>query len=335
MSFASNCPTQKSRNTVNDNHSSDDKNTSSSSNVPSSESFDGQSFDGKDTWVKCISTSGTLRGVAVRITGITRELAGLQKLSPAGSEALGEALLSGLLLASFSKVGERINLNVRSSGGVRQALVDAYPEGKVRGYVIETPDTAVTDYSKTGPWGEGTLSVLRTKEMERQQPYIGTVPLITGHLAKDLTFYWLQSEQVPSAVGLSIMMGEDGEVASAGGFIVQALPGASEKEIDDIQRHVEALGGAAGAVAAQGDPVQLLSKIFQDHAFFVLEEKELHWECNCSWERVDRALSLIGKEEVERLLVEGQAEVNCDFCTKSYIAGTERLEAILNRITAN
>ncbi len=287
----------------------------------------------KDTWVKCISQSGTLRGVAIRIPGIARELAELQKLSPAGSEALGEALVAGLILGSFSKIGERINLNIRSSGGIRQALVDAYPDGKVRGYVIETPEDAVTDFSKTGPWGEGTLSVLRTKDLERQQPYIGTVPMITGHLAKDLTFYWVQSEQVASAVGISVIMGEDGKIDSVGGFLVQALPGATEKEIADIQAQVGNLGGAAGAFAVQGDPVKLLSQIFQDHAFFVLEEKELIWECQCSWDRVDRALALIGKEEIERLLQDGQAEVNCDFCAKSYIAGTERLQNILERIS--
>jgi molecular chaperone Hsp33 len=285
----------------------------------------------RDSWTKCISSSGTIRGVAIQATEICKELSDIHKLSGNSAKALSEALMSGLMVGSFCKPGERVNLNIRGTGVVHQALVDAYPEGKVRGYVVPNTTTPIAD--GLGPWGEGLLSILRTKDLEKQQPYIGTVPLVTGHLAKDLTFYWHQSEQVPSAVGLAVNLGEDGKIVSAGGFLIQALPGATDQEIDNIQNHVSHLSNLAKEIEEHRDPVRLLSQIFQDTTFLLLENKELHWECSCTREKVERALLLIGKEEITRLIDEGQAEVFCDFCAKDYTTKKERLQELLSQVS--
>lgn len=318
----------------------------------------------KDRWIKCLSSSGTIRGVSIRATDLVAELASLQELSPHGSKALGEALIGGLLIGSFCKPGERVNLNVQADGVAKQALVDAHPDGTVRGYVIENPsyssevavsqkaavektpdavqtfstpsgefviDLSLSDQSSAiGPWGTGLLSVLRTKDLEKKQPYIGTVPLITGHLAKDLTFYWLQSEQVPSAVGFAVNLGDDGKITSAGGFMLQALPGASTEEIKEIEQQVQHLGNLAQEVAEDRDPMHLLSKIFQNTAFNILETTDLKWQCTCSWERIQRALYLIGAEELENILKEqGEAVLKCDFCCKEYRADGETLKKMI------
>jgi molecular chaperone Hsp33 len=268
-------------------------------------------------WIKCISAQGNIRGVAIQATELVDQLARLHAVQSEGARALAEATMGALLIASYCKGSERINLNIQGSGRVKQALVDAHPDGSVRGYVIER-DGELVGYPDAGPWGEGMLSVLRTKD-DRREPYIGTVPLLTGHLAKDLTFYWVQSEQIPSAVGLAVKMDERGKITAAGGFLVQILPGAAPEEVKAIERHIGEIESLAESVAGHEDPTYLLSQIFQSTAFILVEEKPLEFRCNCSWERVNRALALVGAAELNAMLTEDKAaEVRCDFCTKEY-----------------
>ena len=186
-------------------------------------------------WIKCIATHGSVRGVAIEATSLVQELVQLHGLKGRYAQGLGEAVMGALLVASYCKSGERVNLNVRGSGDFPQGLVDAYPDGSVRGYVtVRDPKDATFGLAGDfGPWGEGTLSVLRTQmghASQSKQPFIGTVPLVTGHLAKDLTFYWLQSEQIPSAVGLAVNLQGD-QVVSAGAFLIQVMPQATSEEI--------------------------------------------------------------------------------------------------------
>lgn len=292
-------------------------------------------------WVKCISTEGHLRGLALDATDLVREMATLHGLKGPGAVALGEAAIGALMISSFVKGEERINLNIRASKGVFQALVDAYPDGAVRGYIVQReispseplPDDGVVfsfEESK-GPWGEGLLSVLRTKNQEREQPYIGTVPLLTGHLAKDLTFYWVQSEQIPSAVGIAVNVGKEGEVLAAGGFLVQAMPGASQKDIDQIETHINEMHSLTKRFETDTHPTRLLSQVFQDTPFVILEEKPLVFRCTCSWERVKKALSLVGVTELNDMLkTDKSASVRCDFCTKDYKLEEKELQALID-----
>jgi molecular chaperone Hsp33 len=282
-------------------------------------------------WIKCISAHGNVRGVAIQATELVRTLAKLHGVKGESAHALGEAVMGALLIASYCKGGERINLNIRGTGRIKQALVDAHPDGTVRGYVIEREGSAPSLLPEGfGPWGEGMLSVLRTKGAEHEQPYIGTVPLLTGHLAKDLTFYWVQSEQIPSAVGLAVKM-EDGEIKAAGGFLVQILPGASKEEVKAIEDHINQIQSLAQDVAEHQDPTYLLSQIFQSTVFMLVEEKALEFRCNCSWERVNRALSLVGVQELSAMLIEDRAAtVRCDFCTKEYNLDADGLRELID-----
>jgi molecular chaperone Hsp33 len=253
------------------------------------------------------------------------------------AQALGEAVIGALMIGSYCKAGERVNLNIRGSAFIQQALVDAHPDGTVRGYVVErTFEPGQMDTTRNfGPWGDGMLSVLRTKTGEREQPYIGTVPLVTGYLAKDLTFYWLQSEQVPSAVGIAVNVDGD-KVTAAGGFLVQAMPGASAQELQTIEEHINEIQSLARRLADDADPVHLLSQIFQSTAFVLLEEKPLRFECNCSRERVQRALVLIGADELRDMLEkENSASVHCDFCTKTYQFDAQELSALIESAQAS
>lgn len=287
-------------------------------------------------WIKCISTEGHLRGIALDATELVREMAQIHGLKDSGARALGEATIGALMISSFCKGEERINLNIRASKETFQALVDAYPDGTVRGYVVQKelpplPDDGFVIEDSRGPWGDGLLSVLRTKNQEKEQPYIGTVPLLTGHLAKDLTFYWLQSEQVPSAVGIAVNTGDHGEVLAAGGFMVQAMPGANQKDIDQIEAHINEMHSLTDRYKTDTHPTRLLSQIFQDTPFVILEEKPLEFRCTCSWERVKKALSLVGVTELsDMLLKDRSASVRCDFCAKDYKLEEKELRALID-----
>lgn len=287
-------------------------------------------------WVKCIATHGNIRGIAIQATELVQEAVRLHQVEGLGAQGLGEALIGALLISSTVKQGERVNLNVQGSGHYIQALVDAYPNGTARGYVIERPASqdglATREDGETpmGPWGNGVMSVLRTKDEEGKQPYIGTVPLLTGHFAKDLSFYWAQSEQVPSAVGVKIIT--DGKtVKAAGGFLVQAMPGASEEELKSIEGHIHGLGSLDDQLTGDFDPVKLLSQIFESTAFMIVEDRPLSLSCNCSWDRVKRALVLVGPSELQAMLDEdGEAIVRCDFCTKEYRVTRGQLQLMID-----
>lgn len=286
-----------------------------------------------DLWQKCISKSGTLRGVAVSCNELVRALAETHGLTGEPARAFGEALVAGFLLSSYCKPGERMNLNIKGDGWAKQALVDAYPDGTIRGYLVPN-DHAVEpneDLTGEGPWGRGTLSVLRKRDLGAgTEPYIGTVPLITGHLAKDLTFYWSQSEQVPSAVGIAVNLEADGKIASVGGFLVQAMPGATDEEIREIETQVTAMPNLAKEISAGHEPLHLLSTIFQNMAFMVLERKDLRAECSCSEARMRKALTLVGVTELQSMIDEvGEAIVKCDFCEKEYRADAETLRKMI------
>ncbi len=287
-----------------------------------------------DQWLKCISNTGTIRGVAVQCTDLVLSLSDLHHLKGEHARAYGEALVAGFLLSSYAKDTERMNLNIRGDGWVKQALVDAHPDGTIRGYIVPNDHAVIpsVDLTGEGPWGRGTLAVLRKRDnLEgKNEPYVGTVPLLTGHIAKDLTFYWLQSEQVPSAIGIAVTVDASGKIATAGGFLVQAMPGATDEELREIEAQVNSLRNLAFEISTHPDPIHVLSQIFQDRAFMVLERKELRAECTCSWERVRKALVLIGASELQAMLEEtGDAVVKCDFCVKEYRADAETLKAMI------
>lgn len=286
-----------------------------------------------DKWVKCISTHGNIRGVALLAKNLVQTQVDQHQLEGDSVHRLGEALMGGLLVSSYCKRGEKINLNIQGSGKYKQGLVDAYPDATVRGYIIER-EAPPKPGEAEGPWGNGTLSVLRTKDQEGQKPYIGTVPLLTGHLAKDLSFYWVQSEQIPTAIGLAVLA-EGKTVRSAGAFLIQALPGASPEEVRGIEEHILELDSFTQKLQEIDHPVQLLSHIFQNTAFMVVEERPIEFKCTCSWERVQRALSLIGIEELESMLADEKVSiVKCDFCSHEYVMEKPAIQKLIEQVNA-
>lgn len=282
-----------------------------------------------DKWVKCISTSGTIRAIAITAIDSVRFLSERHRLSPIGTKALGESMVAGLLLSSYCKSGEKVNLNIKGSGWIQQSIVDANSDAEIRGYVFEREPEKIQIAKDIGPWGIGLLSVLRTK-FDEAQPYVGTVPLLTGHLAKDLTFYWLQSEQVQSAVGIDVRVTPENKIEMAEGFLIQAMPGADEKDITFIEDHLKNLNHFDVNSSQRKTPINLLSYLLENQSFSVIEEKPVQVKCTCSIERVKKSLTLIGQDELQSMLNEKKNfDITCDFCGELYTLEPKDLLSII------
>lgn len=274
----------------------------------------------KDSLKRCISSEGHLRAVAITAGRLSEEARLRHGCSTQAGQALGEGLVAALLLLSGSKGKDRLSLSLKGKGPYRQMVADADPNGSVRGFILENPDYEIKNEKyDEAPWTDGLVSVARLKEIEKE-PTVSAVPALTGKLAKDLTFYLSHSEQVPSAVGIVVNVDlKTGAIDSAGGFLVQVLPGATDEEIQAVERNIQNMEKLAQLIAKRSDPIEILGKIFDPFAFTILEEQDLSFECNCSRDRVIRALNLIGKEEIESLTQDNApVEVTCDFCSKVY-----------------
>lgn len=291
-----------------------------------------------DRWVKIIQTDGHLRATAITARDCIRDAQIKHGLAAREARALGEVMMAALLLASRRKAKEKISVSVKGDGFLKQSICDGAPEGIVRGFLStrETHSTPLPQEEKLnqefgiGPWGEGTLSIVTLIEGQKE-PYIGTCELVTGHLAKDLTYYMNQSEQIPSAVGLAVNIGEQSEVTSAGAFLIEVLPGAKPKDIEMVEKNLKQMHGLARALAENSNPIMLLSSIFTEQSFTILEEKPIAFSCSCSKDRVLRAISLLGKDEISDMILQNKgANVKCDFCNTDYRLNESDLEMLIS-----
>lgn len=284
-----------------------------------------------DKWIKCIARGGNMLATTITAADLIEEARKRHRLGPAETRALGEALMAGLLLASTLKSGDRISISVKGDNFLRQAVVDANPDGTVRGFIISSDIVGNPDVSR-GPWQNGLLSVVRLKQNEKE-PYTGTVPNVTGHLAKDLTFYLSQSEQIPSAVGLAVNLDDKGSVSTAGAFLIQVMPGATMEEIKSVEKHITEIQSLASHITKDSNPIKLLAHLFSDMTFTILDERPLTFECTCSKDRVKRALKLVGRAELSDMLAKDKgADVNCDFCGTKFSFNAAELQGLINEI---
>jgi molecular chaperone Hsp33 len=271
-------------------------------------------------WTKYLSKSGTLRVVIVDAGDIVDEMAKRHSLGDDLKIGLGQASLAGLLLAASHKSGERVNLSIQSSGIWKKAVVDADPEGFVRGFLIGGEEDITIGQ---GRWGVGTITVLQTKNSEGKQPYSGIVSLHTGFLDRDMSLYWGQSAQIQTNMAFS----EDGKRA----IMVQAVTGAITEDHEliatcgpELRKFVEkeVLKEAA-----------TLPEILPGHTFNIMEDTPLAFRCNCSQERVEQALLLTGKDDIKYLISQDEAfEMKCDFCNNRYQVSRKRAEELMKKL---
>jgi len=285
-----------------------------------------------DRLARTLSADGTVRGLAAVTTGLVEEARLRHGTLPTASAALGRTLTAALLLGGLLKTGERVSLELSGDGPLGGILADATPDGEVRGFVSR-PDVHLParagKLDVSGAVGRGLLCVMRRPAGDGT-PYRSIVPLVSGEIGGDVASYLVGSEQIPSAVGVGVFVEPDGRVSAAGGYLLQAMPGAEPATIARLEANV-------GAAAAPSDLVRqglgapaILERLLAGFPTHVLEEHPVRFQCGCNRERVAAAIVAMGRAELLDVLAgERRAEVVCRFCAARYEVDEDELRALL------
>ncbi|MFR8311373.1 MAG: Hsp33 family molecular chaperone HslO [Ruminococcus sp.] len=288
-----------------------------------------------DYIIRATAANDQIRAFAAVTTEMVETAREHHNTSPVATAALGRLLTAGAMMGSMMK-GEKdvLTLQIKAGGPLQGITVTADSQGNVKGYV-GNPDVCIPANSKgkldvAGAVGPGFLTVI--KDMGLKEPYSGQVMLQTCEIAEDLTYYFATSEQVPSAVGLGVLMNKNNTVRQAGGFIVQLMPFAEEEVISKLEQNVQKINSVTNLLEEGHTPESLLEKVLEGFDMQINEKMDTRFHCNCSKERVEKALISIGRKELNEMIQEGKPiEMNCHFCNTNYNFTVEELKEILRR----
>ena len=287
-----------------------------------------------DEIVRAMTADGYVKAVAVTGRDLVERARNIHTLLPMATAALGRALLGASMLGDMLKEQKgSLTLQIKGGGPLGTVLAVSDYEGNVRGYVQNPHVELMEKYQGKLDVGAavgstGTLTVI--KDIGLKEPYVGSIGLFSGEIADDLAMYFVESEQIPTACALGVLVGTDQSVTSAGGYIIQLLPGASDDIIDKIEAGVHRVGSVSHALEGGLDGEGLLRAVLSDFDLEILEKHPVEYRCYCSRDRVTRALISMGREELSSLIQDqGQADLTCQFCDKIYHYSKEQLEELL------
>ena len=290
-----------------------------------------------DRLVRAITSDGMVKAVAVSTRDLTERARNIHKTLPVATAALGRTLAAASMLGNALKEQQgSVTLQIKGGGPLGSILAVSDCEGNVRGYVqnpqVDLPlrsDGKLNVGAAVG--GDGTLTVMR--DLGLKEPYIGSVELLSGEIAEDLAAYFVESEQIPTACALGVLVERDQSVRAAGGYIIQLLPGAGEDIISRVEQGVLAAGQVTGLLDKNPDPETMLKTVLSDFDLEILESSPIEYRCYCSRERVTRALISLGADELEKIIREqGDAELTCQFCDRVHRFTAQELQALVDGI---
>jgi molecular chaperone Hsp33 len=288
-----------------------------------------------DYLVRVISKSGNVRGLACVTTDLVNDICKRHGTLPTATAALGRALTAGTLLGALLKTGQRVALRYEGNGPLQKIIVEADSNGSVRGYVGDPqvhmlrPDHRLDVANALGRAGFLTVA----KDLGLKEPYRGTVQLYSSEIAQDLALYLVESEQIPSAVGLAEFIELDGTVAAAGGFLIQAVPPVDPEVVEELMNRIESLPPLSELLHQKKSPEEILELLFAGVPYDTLEKRALEFACSCSRERIERVLMSMGKSEIVSLKEEQHgADVTCEFCGEHYLFDEGDLDGLLGEI---
>lgn len=290
-----------------------------------------------DEIVRVLCKDAPVKAMAITGRDLVERAREIHKTLPVATAALGRTLMAASMLGDQLKGdGSSVTLRFKGDGPLGSVTAVADTDGSVRGYV-QTPavDLPLRPDGKLDVGGAvgrtGTLTVI--KDLDLRDPYVGTVPLVSGEIAQDLTQYFAVSEQIPTACGLGVLVDRDQSVLRAGGYLIQLLPGATEEDITQVEQGVRTLGQVTAALMEEGmDAEGLLRRALAGFELEVVDRHRVEYRCSCSRERVERALISMGAAELRDMIAEqGQAEVACQFCDKAYHFTEQELTALLEK----
>lgn len=286
-----------------------------------------------DYIVRATAAEGQIRAFAINSRDIVETARAKHNTSPVVTAALGRLLSAGAMMGIMMKGEEDLlTLQIRCSGPVKGLTVTADSKGHVKGFAevpqVMLPPNAQGKLDVGGALDLGVLSVI--KDLGMKEPYVGQTELKTGEIGDDLTYYFASSEQTPSSVGLGVLMERDNTVKQAGGFILQLMPSASEGLIDRLERKLQAMESVTSCLDRGFTPEQLLEELIGEFGVEYLQRVETSFFCNCSKERVEKAIVSLGRKELNEMVQEGKpVEVKCHFCNTAYEFTVEDLKKII------
>ena len=288
----------------------------------------------RDEIVRAITADGLVKAAAITGRDLVERARNIHTLLPVATAALGRTLMAASLMGDAMKIdSSSLTLQIKGGGPLGTILAVSDEAGNVRGYVqnphVELMEKAPGKLDVGRAVGEtGSLTVI--KDLGMKEPYVGTIDLLSGEIADDIAAYFVESEQIPTACALGVLVGTDQSVTSAGGYLIQLLPGAGEDIITKIEAGVQRVGAVSHALEGGLDGAGLLRAVLSDFDLEILETHPVEYRCYCSRDRVTRALISMGREELSSLIQEqGQAELTCQFCDQIYRYSKEELEEIL------
>ena len=286
-----------------------------------------------DYIIRATAAEGQIRAFAATTRDLVEYARSAHNTSPGATAALGRLLTAGAMMGIMMK-GEKdlLTLKIEGDGPIGGLTVTADSRGNVKGYAfhpeVMLPPNAKGKLDVGGALGIGVLSVI--KDIGLKDPYVGQTILVTSEIAEDLTYYFATSEQTPSSVALGVLMERDNTVKQAGGFILQMMPGASEEVISALEKRLGEITSITALLDAGNTPEMILEHILGDFGLEILDKLPIAFSCNCSEERIEKALISVGKQELQSMIEDGKTiEVNCHFCNKHYPVTVERLKELL------
>lgn len=285
-----------------------------------------------DYLVKALAFDNQVRAYATRTTETVSEAQRRHQTWPTASAALGRSMTFGVMMGAMLKGDAKLTIKVEGGGPIGAILVDSNSKGEVRGYVTN-PQTHFELNAKgkldvaRAVGTEGTLTIV--KDLGLKDHFSGQVPIVSGELGEDFTYYLVTSEQVPSSVGVGVLVNPDNTILASGGFIIQLLPGTSDETITLIEERLRRIDPISKLIQRGLTPEQILEEVLGENNVRILEKQPVAFKCQCSKERIENAVISLGAHEIQAMIdEEGQAEAQCHFCNEVYLLTREDLEQL-------
>ncbi len=285
-----------------------------------------------DYMIRATAAKGQIRAFAATTRETVEYARAAHNTSPVATAALGRLLTGSVMMGAMMK-GEKdlLTIKVEGDGPMGGMTVTADSKGSVKGYAfhpeIMLPPNEKGKLDVGGALGIGVLTVI--KDMGMKEPYVGQTILVTGEIAEDLTYYFATSEQTPSSVALGVLMNRENTVRQAGGFILQMMPGVSEEVVSGLEKRLSEIVSVTALLDEGRTPEEILKYVLGDLDLEILDRMPVRFFCNCSKERIEKALVSVGRQELQQMIDEGKTiEVNCHFCGRHYPVTVEELKGL-------
>lgn len=291
-----------------------------------------------DYLVRALGFNNSVRAFAVSTTETVGEAQRRHDTWPTTSAALGRTMTAAVMMGAMLKGEDKITVKVEGNGPIGSMIVDANAKGEVRGYVTNphvefelNPHGKLDVRRAVGT--EGALTVV--KDLGLRDFFSGQVPIVSGEIAEDFTYYFATSEQVPSSVGLGVLVNTDDSILAAGGFIIQLLPGVDDETITAIESHLSKIEPVSKMIQKGYTPEEILKAVLGEENVQMLDSLPVKFECSCSKERFGAAIISLGEKEIRDMIEEdGKAEAHCHFCQEKYQYSKEELEGFITEINS-